>query len=188
MSTDLAKEDLPREAQDEVAREASGEMASLLTAIVKSLPSGPDDEVASHSLLTRGLAMRALSLNSIMMSALYDDCLSAHDEFEVYGEAVAERRRAARAKGPASEVAGKVTAAAPAARDTATPTISAQNSIHDSIRVDTDGPAAVIFNSAAGVPDLLSYVHGQLVILDEALRLLDRAESDNGLGSALVAV
>jgi hypothetical protein len=80
-------------------------------------------------------------------------------------------------------------AGSPSARaeDTA-PTTSAQSNIHDSIRVETSGPPAVIFNPAAGVPDLLSYVHGQLVILDEALRLLDRAESDNGLGSALVAV
>lgn len=61
----------------------------------------------------------------------------------------------------------------------------AQGPIHDAIRVHTDGPSAVIFNDAAGIPDLLSYAHGQLRILSETLLALQIADEDNGLPYAL---
>jgi len=54
---------------------------------------------------------------------------------------------------------------------------AAQGGMHDAIRVDTDGPPAAIFNPEAGVPDLLSYAHGQLTILTEVLLGLERKKS-----------
>jgi hypothetical protein len=65
---------------------------------------------------------------------------------------------------------------------------AAQSAIHDAIRVDTDAPPAVIFNDAAGAPDLLSYAYGQLRILDETLRALQEAGTDDGLPYALRSI
>lgn len=65
---------------------------------------------------------------------------------------------------------------------------SPQTGIHDGLLIDTDVPSAVVFNPEAGVPALLSYAHGQLVILDEVLNRFDKLEPDNALGYALRAV
>jgi hypothetical protein len=73
------------------------------------------------------------------------------------------------------------------AKEIVTP-ISAQSGIHDAIRVDTDGPPAIVFNSNAGPADLLSYAHGQLVILDEVLRALMSKEEDTALPYALKSI
>lgn len=61
--------------------------------------------------------------------------------------------------------------------------VSAQHGIHDAIRLDTDGPPAVIFNSGAGLEDVLSYAHGQLRILDGVLSAL--SQRDEGQPTAL---
>lgn len=66
--------------------------------------------------------------------------------------------------------------------------ISAQTGIHDAIRLDTEAPPAVVFNTGAGVPDLLAYAHGQLCILDEVLGALSSANGDEALPYALRAV
>jgi hypothetical protein len=65
---------------------------------------------------------------------------------------------------------------------------SAQSGIHDSIRVHTDGPPAIIFNSNAGPADLLSYAYGQLIILDEVLRALMDRDEDTALPYALKSI
>ncbi len=73
------------------------------------------------------------------------------------------------------------------ATDIVTP-ISAQSSIHEGIRIGSIEAPAVVFNCKAGPADLLSYAHGQLVILDEVLRaLMDKAE-DTALPYALKSI
>ena len=72
--------------------------------------------------------------------------------------------------------------------ETVTSPVSAQSGIHDGIRIDTDGPAAVIFNRAAGPVDLLSYAHGQLVVLNEVLAALARSPESTTLPDALQAI
>lgn len=62
---------------------------------------------------------------------------------------------------------------------------AAQGDIHDAIRVDTAAPPAVVFNEAAGIPDLLSYAHGQLIILTEVLLALQEVDEPGALPYAL---
>lgn len=54
--------------------------------------------------------------------------------------------------------------------------VSAQHGIHDAIRMNAEGPPAVIFNPCAGLEDVLSYAHGQLCILDEVLNAMSRSD------------
>jgi hypothetical protein len=73
------------------------------------------------------------------------------------------------------------------ATDIVTPT-SAQSSIHEGVRTGASEAPAVVFNCKAGPNELVSYAHGQLVILDEVLRaLMDKAE-DTALPYALRSI